>query len=273
MNQIQLSEISVIIPLKDNSKGIHKLLHSFFNTQKPNQFPIEIIVVDNLSEPEIILDKQLLNKGISIRLLKCDRKGPAAARNKGVEEARGEWLFFTDSDCVFTTTTLTGYLSANGDGVGFAGIVIPLKNNIISNYYKQLNVLVPLVNPENQQSPWYLVSANCLIKRVNFINVNGFCEDFKLASGEDVDLGMRLAQTGKLYFALNSVIQHDFKNNLIDFYRRFIRYGEGHYLLQQKYGIDISPKPVVPKIDTIFNRFLAKVQFLGLKKGYFKYKD
>ena len=273
LSHMELSEISVIVPVKDNSKGIHQLLHSFFNTQDRHEYPKEIIIVDNLSKIEITLDDSFFNRGIPIHLLKCDKKGPAAARNTGAKMATGKWLLFTDSDCVFTSTTLKGYLNTDENGIAFAGNVIPLKKNIISDYYRQLNVLVPLVNPHDQNSPWYLVSANCLIKRSNFIQVNGFCEDFEQASGEDVDLGLRLAKTGKLYFALSSLIQHDFKNNIFDFYSRFVRYGEGHYSLGKKYGIDISPKPIIPAKKSIANRILATIHYLALKIGYFKYRD
>jgi glycosyltransferase involved in cell wall biosynthesis len=273
MNHIELSEISVVVPVKDNSDGIHQLLHSFFNTQNLYEYPKEIIIVDNRSKIEVTIDNSFLNRGIKIHLLKCEKKGPAAARNKGAETATGKWLLFTDSDCVFTASTLKGYLNTNENGIAFAGNVIPLKSNSISDYYRQLNVLVPLVDPHNHDSPWYLVSANCLIKRANFMQVNGFCEDFEQASGEDVDLGLRLAKTGNLYFALNSLIRHDFKNNLVDFYTRFIRYGEGHYLLSKKYEIDISPKPIIPAKKNIVNRVLAIIHYLALKKGYFKYRD
>lgn len=265
MSHIQLSEISVVVPVKDNSIGVHQLLHSFFNTQKPDQFPKEIIIVDNLSEPEIILDKQLLNKGISIRLIKCDKKGPAAARNKGVKVAEGSWIFFTDSDCIFTETSLSGYLTSVKGGIAYAGNITPLKNNILSKYYQQINLLNP---PEKlNHQPAFIVTASCLINKSYFDSIGGFNETFVLASGEDVDLGLRLSKIGTLYFASQSIVKHNFENSLIDFYKRFYRYGQAISLLEKNHTITINLDQVLPKTKFGFYFLLTELLKVAFKKG------
>ncbi|MFM7142900.1 MAG: glycosyltransferase family A protein, partial [Alphaproteobacteria bacterium] len=40
-----------------------------------------------------------LDGRLHVRLLRQERSGPAAARNRGVREAHGEFVAFTDDDC------------------------------------------------------------------------------------------------------------------------------------------------------------------------------
>ncbi len=273
-NKIKLSEISIIIPVKDNQKGIENLLSSFFVTQQEANYPKEIIIVDNNSCPPIINPQKDKNNKVKIQLLKCAKKGPAAARNVGAKKAKGNWLLFIDSDCVFTETTLTGYLSVMFGGVAYAGNVLPLRNNNISNYYKKINLLNPLHQEGNKLAPSHVITANCLINKNIFEKINGFNEKFELAAGEDVDLGIRLTKEGNLYYANKSIIKHNFKNNLFDFYQRIYRYGKGLILLKHFHLINVAEivNKKKPKSFGVTESLLFVIQQIVLKRGMRSYK-
>lgn len=266
-NEIYTNKISIIIPVKNNQKGIENFLNSFFKTQKKEAYPLEIIIVDNNSIPSIKIPVYYQSFGIPIHLLKCSKIGPASARNMGVNFAKGDWLFFTDSDCVFTATSIVGYLNAKDGGVAYAGRLLPLKKNLISNYYQRINLLNPSINEENNNQINYIITANCLVQKIAFENVSGFNEEFKLASGEDVDLGLRLAKVGKLYFVSQSLVKHDFENNLIDFYKRFYRYGIELLRLEKIHNISISIDEITPKNQSGIYFFLTILLKIAIKKG------
>lgn len=86
-------EVSVIIPTYNRRELIVRSLASVL-LQKEVSF--ELIVVDDGSTdgtPEMIH-----LKFPQVTLIKQSNAGPAAARNRGVEAARGDWMAFLDSD-------------------------------------------------------------------------------------------------------------------------------------------------------------------------------
>ena len=56
ISSIKTEEISIIIPVKNNQYGIDKLLESIFVSQKKEDYPKEIIIVDN---------RRLINKSLN----------------------------------------------------------------------------------------------------------------------------------------------------------------------------------------------------------------
>jgi glycosyltransferase involved in cell wall biosynthesis len=271
---INISEISIVIPVKDNQEGIDNFLTSFFVTQQIVGYPKEIIIVDNLSEVPIKLRTEFYSNEIEIVLIKCDRKGPASARNKGVEVARGSWLLFLDSDCLITEDTLKGYLKSCNSSIAYAGMVKSLRNDYLSRYYEQQEILMPLkIRDENGNfMPQYLITANCLVWKTAFHEVGGFNEKIQFAGGEDIDLGLRLSEIGNISFAFDAIIYHDFNDGLMGFWKRFIRYGKGNRIIEEIYDSDLSPRLFRPNKKSMINEVLAKIQWLGLKVGYEKIK-
>jgi glycosyltransferase involved in cell wall biosynthesis len=92
--------ISVIIPTYNRAGFLADAIASVRAQEHGPHLQTEIIVVDDASSdntPEVIAS---LGEGIRcIRL--AENRGPSAARNAGIQAARGEWLAFLDSDDVW----------------------------------------------------------------------------------------------------------------------------------------------------------------------------
>lgn len=211
-------------------------------------------------------------KGLEIKLIKCSKPGLAAARNKGVKIASGNWILFNDSDCIPTKLLLTGYKNAENLSVAYAGNVKALGTDRLSQYYESQEILILLKTyDENGKSvPAYLITANCLIWKPAFDQINGFNEKIGIAGGEDVDFGLRLSEIGTLSYAFDSSTIHNFSDRLLRFIKRFIRYGQGNRLVEEIWQTDLKPKLFRPNKRSLLNELYAKFQFLAIDNRIFK---
>lgn len=261
-------EITIVIPVKDNQDGIDLFLRQFFITHSVESLPREIIIVDNNSIPKIEIKQT--DFPIPVRLFTCSKIGPASARNLGVQHSQTEWILFTDSDCVPTSSFLTGYLNIQNGSVGYAGNIVAYGQDMISKYYEQQEILVPpkVYETPNQPRPDYLITANCLVWKPAFEKVGGFNEKINIAGGEDIDLGFKLLNIGQLSYAFDSTAQHNFGDGLRDFRKRFVRYGFGNKIISELYNLDLKPKIFRPNKRTPINLALAFMQYIWLTVGY-----
>ena len=92
--------VSVVIPAYNASRSIERAVAS---VQLQTERNLEIIVVDDCSSDntaEIVLS--LASRDPRVRLARLPQNGgPSAARNKGIDEARGRWLAILDADDVY----------------------------------------------------------------------------------------------------------------------------------------------------------------------------
>ncbi len=85
--------VSIIIPTFNRSLMLLETVRSCYDQENVD---LEIIVVDDGSTDGSI--ETLLSKQPKIRLFRQVRSGACAARNRGLEEARGQYIKFIDSD-------------------------------------------------------------------------------------------------------------------------------------------------------------------------------
>ncbi|MDA7818351.1 glycosyltransferase [Sulfurimonas sp.] len=101
MKDVQM-KFSVIIPTYQSKAFIEKAILSA-QVKKSDKYNIEIIIVDDCSPDntyECIKDLSL--KYTNVKLFQQEQNGgPGLARNRGIEESSGDFLFFLDSDDTF----------------------------------------------------------------------------------------------------------------------------------------------------------------------------
>ena len=92
--------VSIIIPCYNDAQYIEQSINSALNQTYPNK---EVIVVDDGSNANT---KAVLEK-IELKITKLitqENKGQSAARNVGINEAKGDYILVLDSDDFFETT-------------------------------------------------------------------------------------------------------------------------------------------------------------------------
>ena len=88
--------VSIIIPVYNTIQYLPDVIS---DVQAQTYTDFEAVFVDNGSEDgSLELLKEAASKDERIKVLVCDKRGAGAARNLGLETARGEYIQFLDSD-------------------------------------------------------------------------------------------------------------------------------------------------------------------------------
>jgi glycosyltransferase involved in cell wall biosynthesis len=114
-------EISVIVPARDAEGTIDATLAALAAQDVGR--PFEVIVVDDGSSDRTA--EIAAGAGERVRLVSQAAAGPGPARNRGVAEASGGVLAFTDADCVPARNWLRAALAALEDADLVQGAVRP----------------------------------------------------------------------------------------------------------------------------------------------------
>lgn len=124
--------ISVIVPFYSREKG--RLAVSVESALNQSYSNIEIIVIDDQS-PMPAADEIKMVQDNRIKILENDvNRNGAYSRNRGISEAKGEFIALLDADDFWREDHLETNLKAIGDSDFIYSNIIELANGIIVNY-------------------------------------------------------------------------------------------------------------------------------------------
>ena len=156
-------KISVVIPMYNTEKYIGECIGSVF-AQTFQDF--EIIVVDDCSTDNscAIVENYIKNFGEKIRLIRSKKNfgGAAVPRNIAMKFARGEYIFFLDSDDMITKTAFEEIYSI---AKNFDADVLDYEKVYRMNG-KEISITSAILQPENFVTEPTLENLN-FIERLN----------------------------------------------------------------------------------------------------------
>lgn len=122
--------VTVVIPARNEESEIVHCLESVIATHYPN---LEIIVVDDASTDKT---GEAVSDHHTTLVKRTSRGGIAAARNSGIQVARGEIVAFVDADCTVEDNWLDLLTSHYGDEkvAGVGGIIRTKKGGLLATY-------------------------------------------------------------------------------------------------------------------------------------------
>lgn len=195
--------LSIVIPTYHRNELLTECLNCLApGVQSLNSDCYEVIVTDDGTQDtaEAMIEQQYP----WVKWVSGPRKGPGANRNNGVKHTTGEWLVFTDDDCLPDSHWLEEYVNAiasNADSLVFDGKVYADRPR------KSLAERSPL--KETAGSLW---TCNLAIQKKLFVSIDGFDERFPYAAMEDIDLRIRLERVNhKSVFIYNASVCHPWR--------------------------------------------------------------
>lgn len=190
--------ISIIMPVYNGIGFLEKSLPPLVSMLHKGEV-LELIVIDDGS-----LDSSMvLAKNVGARVLESGgRKGPGAARNIAVEQAKGDIVWFVDADVVvrddaaiklkqgFEDEEIVAVFGSYDDTPPARNFLSQYKNMVHHYYHQQAS--------QDASTFWSGCGA---VRTKKFLELGGFdTEQFKHPSVEDIELGYRLrAAGGRIY--------------------------------------------------------------------------
>lgn len=187
---------SVIVPARQCAAMLLQSLTAICASTLPRD-QWELIVVDDGSTD----DTAEVAAGFADRVVRLPGGplGPAAARNRGTDVARGELLVFVDADVCIRPTVLAEFADAFGTDERVAAVfgaydTEPRAAGLVSQYRNLLHHYVHLINQGEAETFW----AGCgAVRRTAFVAAGMFDEKrFPRPQIEDIELGYRLVARG-----------------------------------------------------------------------------
>ena len=225
-------KVTVVVPVRDRPRQLATCLASLRRLRYPSD-RLEVVVVDDGSR-----EPPWSGPARMVRL--PAPRGPAAARNAGAGQARGEVLAFLDSDCRAEEDWLRELVTElAGPGVAAAGgRVLAAREGSWLERYEAVRSPLDLGAHPARVLPGgpvpYLVAACLAVRRADFVAVGGF--DERLRHGEDVDLCWRLVARGRgVVYQPLAVVRHEHRGRLGDFALTRARYAASEAALLRRH--------------------------------------
>lgn len=215
--------VSVIVPNYNYSPSLPLCLRAL---QEQTYRPLEIVVADDASTDDSVSVARSFD---GVRVVVRDRNGGcAAARNTAVEHARGEILFFADSDVAPAPDAVANaveMLRARPDAGAVCGIEDPepLVRDSLLEEYRALQFHAWSAEAEGEVS--FLFPAMCAMPRSVFDEVGPF--NPRLRQTEEVDYGSRLSRRHPILLTSRVHGRHDHDSDLRTLLRKLFLRGRG----------------------------------------------
>ena len=252
-------KISVVIPVKNGEDTIGDCLAAVFSQTLP---PLEVIVVDGYSTDRTF---EVASK-FPVKFIYEDYGTVGGARQVGLENAKGEYVAFTDADCIPERDWLENLVKAFEDGyVGVGGGIKHIGKRLWGNSMAFImDTFLGSGNSvqgrlfRNKRVVKSISGCNSLYRKKDLMEVGGF--NVNLSINEDTELNTRLSRFGNLLYTPDAIVLHNQDRGLKDFAQRMYQFGYGRGKLRL-WDLQCVPPSIIPVL--LFSLLFTPWLFLG----------
>lgn len=242
------SEVTCVIPVRDDPEGLADLLRSLgANQPAPGNV---VIAEDGSRDPQAVAElARAHNAGI---IQHVAARGPAAARNEGWRKADTGVVAFLDSDVVVGPDWLIPLLAHFSDPTVAAvapRVRAPAGESSTLGRFERHNSPLDMGPQPSIVAPTrrvrYVPSAALLFRRDVLDELDGFVEDLRV--GEDVDLVWRAAAAGwTVRYEPNVSLEHRTRPSWTALGRQRFAYGTSAAPLAARHPAAVAPLEIAP---------------------------
>ncbi len=230
MSTIAVPHVTVIIPTYNRPDELRHCLAALAD-QDLSRDHFDVIVADDggAVSPARVVDEA--RSRLDVTLLPVTHGGPAHARNRAVDSARGVYLAFTDDDCRPERgwlQALVSTLERAPDTLVGGRVTNALTDNPFSRASQAVTDLVYAHYNADTEHARFFASNNLAIAADAFRRIGGFDERFIVLACEDRELCDRWRSGGgRMIYAKDAVIRHAHALSLRTYVRQHFTYGRG----------------------------------------------
>ena len=180
-------KLSIIVPMYNAERYIDTCLNTLVKQDILDSEYEIIIINDGSTDNSVNIVKKYIQKHENINLISVKNGGQSRARNIGIENSKGKYLYFVDADDYISINSLGKVLNKtieNDVDMMFFDLKHVVNNNETKCYYNEIDNIKIKTGVEYfaennvNNGPWHYFISNKFIKRCDIKFVEGkFCED------------------------------------------------------------------------------------------------
>jgi len=225
------NDVAVVIPAHNAAAFLPLALQSL---QQQTQPPHEVVVVDDGSTD----DTAAVAEGLGATVVRQAQRGPAAARNRGIEVSRSPLVAFLDADDWFAPAKLGRQIDRLVDlgAMAVCSDAWIVTGDNVERSKNERRVVPAVLTLEKLLQGNPVICSTMLVRREALQQVGPFDEDPDLVASEDYDLWLRLARREPIAYMAEPLAFYRVHDQSLSANGRFLR------------GVD----RIMDKVDVVF---------------------
>lgn len=223
-----MSNLSIVIPTSGNPDRLEAVLAGIHNQDIPSKIDcVEVLVCDDGTDDRVAAVVAGWSHMLDAHCFRVNAgRGAGYARNRGVESATADRVLFLDDDCVPAHDVAGFHIPFSDKPVGVIGLRRMVKPEHHEELRREVSTRGNLYRVESdpdrrvlgavsgkianlgRQKPGvlhkYAFTCHVSYPRLKLWEVGGFCEEFRGAGFEDLELALRLTRVGLTFQACDS---------------------------------------------------------------------
>jgi len=196
---LTVSVVSVVIPTYNRGEALGPVLDRLLASDRKGLGQVEIVVVDDGSPVPAapIVNARQAPLGVTLKCVRQENTGPAAARNRGFATSHGDIVIFIDDDILVSPELVRQHVEAhvlNPNAVVF-GVCVP-PPGAHSHMAKLLEFLYARRPDRPRFERVSLVASGQLSVERKCFPEGVYASEFRTPAAEEFELSMRLGQRG-----------------------------------------------------------------------------
>lgn len=255
--------ISIIVPFYNSEKYINDCVESLL-TQKFPSDDYEIIFIDNNSTDS---SSDIVKCCPRIKLVLEMKHGAYPARNRGIREAAGRIIAFTDPDC----TAFPDWLAEIETAMADPAVSVVLGRNLLRNNSLLLSMIQDYENEKeiytfgsNDGSIFFGHTNNMAVRQELFDDLGMFVERERGADTIFVNGVVKKHSSRAVVYRESMRVTHMEIENPLDYYKKIFIYGRSRKLYSHIVNI---PPISFPKRLAIYKNLIKRKNYSYLKSA------